>query len=143
MDELNKAVLKALATEFVFYMKAHGFHWNLKDKNFPEFHEFFGDIYSEVYGSIDGFAERCRTLQIAVPGSLAGMLAIAGISEQAGVPSKDAMVSELLADNEVIINILKEAYNLCDIYGKFGFENFLAERIDAHEKHGWMLRSSI
>lgn len=142
MDELNKAVLKAFASTYVYYFKAHGFHWNLKDKDFPQYHEFFGDIYDEVFGSVDTFAEKIRTLQTDVPGSLTALVALSAIPEQSGAPSKDAMVQELLTDGEAMISILKEAYNLCELYSKFGFENFLAERIDAHEKHNWMLRSA-
>lgn len=144
MDELNKAVLKALASTYVYYFKAHGFHWNLKDKDFPQYHGFFGDIYDEVYDSIDSFAERIRTLQVDIPGALCDLIALSGIKEHSGpTPSKDVMVQELYDDGEALIAILRDAYNLCDIYSKFGFENFLAERIDAHEKHCWMLRSSM
>lgn len=143
MEELKQAVLKAFATTFVYYYKAHGFHWNLKDKDFPQYHEFFGDIYSEVYGSVDAFAEKIRTLQIDVPGNLAELVALSAISEQSGAQSKDAMVTELYNDGETLLATLKDAYNLCDLYSKFGFENFIAERIDAHEKHCWMLRSAM
>lgn len=143
MEELNKAILKAFASTVLYYYKAHAFHWNVKDKDFQEYHALFEKIYSEVYDSVDDFAEKTRTLQIDVPGSLAGLISIAAIVEQTGTPSKDAMVQELYNDGETLITTLKEAYNLCDLYGKFGFENFLAERIDAHEKHCWMLRSSM
>lgn len=142
MDELNKAVIKAFATTFVYYYKAHQFHWNLKDKDFPQFHEFFGDIYDEVYTSIDPFAEKIRTLQIDAPRSLIEILNAAVITE-AGGTTKDEMVAQLYNDGEVLVNALKEAYNLCELYSKHGISNFLAERMDAHEKHCWMLRSSM
>ena len=142
MDELNKAVLKAFASTVLYYYKTHGFHWNIKDKDFQEYHTLFENIYTEVYTGVDSFAEKIRILQIDVPNSLAELIAVAGITEQASAPSKDDMVQILLTDGETMLTILKDAYNLCDLYGKFGFENFLAERIDAHEKHNWMLRSS-
>ena len=41
-----------------------------------------------------------------------------------------------------MIVILKKAYDAAEAAGKHGFSNFLAERMDAHEKHGWMLRAS-
>lgn len=143
MDELNKAILKAFASTFVYYYKAHGFHWNLKDKDFPQYHEFFGDIYDEVYGSVDAFAEKIRTLQIDVPSKLSELVALSAITEAEGTPSKDEMVTQLYNDGETLLTALKDAYNLCDLYSKFGFENFMAERIDAHEKHCWMLRSAM
>ena len=143
MDELNKAVLKAFASTFVYYYKAHGFHWNLKDKDFPQYHGFFETIYSEVYDSVDAFAEKIRTLQIDVPSKLSELIALSAISEAEGAPGKDEMVTQLYNDGETLLAALKDAYNLCDLYSKFGFENFMAERIDAHEKHCWMLRSSM
>lgn len=145
MDELNKAVLAAFASEFSFYLKAQGFHWNVTGTDFFEYHGLFESIYSEVYGSIDPFAEKIRTLQVFVPASLTGLSAITQVEEYADTqpPSKEEMVAELLDDSDIILAVLKTAYNLCDLYGKYGFGNFLAERIDAHEKHAWMLRSSI
>lgn len=143
MDELNKALLKAYASNFVYYYKAHAFHWNLKDKDFPQYHGFFGDLWEELFSAVDPFAENIRTLQIDAPATLAAVSELSGITEQATTPSKDAMVQELLADGEALIGMLREAYNLCDLYGKFGIENFLAGRIEAQEKHNWMLRSSM
>lgn len=143
MEELNKSVLKAFASTVLYYYKAHGFHWNVKDKDFQEYHALFEAIYSEVYGSVDDFAEKIRTLQIDVPNSLAELISLAAIDEQNSAPGKDEMVATLLDDGDTLITALKEAYNMCDLYGKYGFENFLAERIDAHEKHNWMLRSSM
>ena len=145
MDELNKAVLTAFASTFSFYLKAHGFHWNGVGEDFYENHLLFERIYDEVYGSVDDFAEKIRTLQITLPASLSGILGYTKVADcvENPPPAPIDMVKELLADNDTLLGVLKDAYNLCDIYSKFGFENFLAERIDAHEKHGWMLRSSL
>lgn len=143
MTELNNAVLKAFASTFLYYYKAHTFHWNLQDKDFYQYHGLFESIYSEVYDSIDSFAEKIRTLQVPVTATLTELVSSAAIKEQTGELTKDQMVEELYADGEKLLNSLKEAYNICGLYSKFGFENFLAERIDAHEKHLWMLRSSM
>jgi starvation-inducible DNA-binding protein len=62
MDELIKATKIAFATEFSFYLKAHYFHWNVEGPDFKEYHDLFGVIYEEVYGSIDDFAENIRKL---------------------------------------------------------------------------------
>lgn len=144
MDELNKAALAAFASEFSFYLKVHGFHWNTTGQDFYEYHLLFERIYTDVYGAIDPFAERIRTLQVTIPASLSGLSAITMVPDctEMPPPTKAAMVAELLADNATMISALKTAYNLCEIYGKFGFQNFLADRIDSHEAHGWMLRSS-
>lgn len=143
MEELKKAVQIAFASTFSFYLKSHAFHWNVEGSDFQEYHDLFGDIYSEVYGCIDDFAEKIRTLQEYLPASYTNLSALSSISDENGVPSKDAMVRELLTDNEAMNTILKYAYDKCEEVGEHGFSNFLAERLDAHRKHGWKLRSSM
>ena len=34
-------------------------------------------------------------------------------------------------------------YDRAEAAGEHGFSNFLAERMDAHRKHGWMLKASL
>jgi DNA-binding ferritin-like protein len=145
MDELTKAILAAFASEFSFYLKTHGFHWNTTGQDFYEYHLLFERIYLDVYESIDPFAENIRTLQVFVPASLSGLLALTQVEDytENPPPSKDEMVAELLDDNDTLLQLLKSAYNLCEIYGKFGFQNFLADRLTAHESYGWLLRSSM
>jgi DNA-binding ferritin-like protein len=64
------------------------------------------------------------------------------VEDETEIIPLEAMVKELLMDNEKMIIILKKTYDSAEAAGKHGFSNFLAERMDAHEKHGWFLRSS-
>ncbi len=143
MDELVKATKIAFATEFAFYLKAHYFHWNVEGPDFLEYHDLFGKIYEEVYGSIDDFAENIRKLGSYTPGSYTRLSMLSQIDDEMAVPPKDVMVQELLDDCEKISKVLKLVYNLAEREGKHGLSNFLAERMDAHDKHAWMLRSSL
>jgi DNA-binding ferritin-like protein len=52
------------------------------------------------------------------------------------------MVQTLLEDNEKTIKILKLVFQQSEANQEFGFSDFIAGRIDAHRKHGWMLRAS-
>jgi DNA-binding ferritin-like protein len=52
------------------------------------------------------------------------------------------MIAELLQDSDNMVIILKRVYDLAEAAGEHGFSNFLAERMDAHRKHSWMLRAS-
>lgn len=143
MDELVKATKIAFATEFAFYLKAHYFHWNVEGPDFLEYHDLFGKIYEEVYGSIDDFAENIRKLGSYTPGSYTRLSMLSQIDDEMAVPPKDVMVQELLNDCGKISKVLKLVYNLAEREGKHGLSNFLAERMDAHDKHAWMLRSSL
>lgn len=142
--ELKQTCLAAFASEFSFYLKAHGYHWNVVGRDFQEYHDLFGGIYDEVYGSIDDFAEKIRALQATIPASLASLNSLSLIAGAPDTPpTKDEMVKQLLADNDTLITALKAGYEGCDSAGEYGFANFFADRMDAHRKHGWKLRSSM
>lgn len=143
MEDLIKASKIAFSTTFSFYLKAHYFHWNVEGSDFLEYHDLFGKIYEEVYGSIDDFAENIRKQGSYTPGSYTRLSMLSQIEDETTVPPKEAMVAELLADTEKIIKVLKFTYDIAEREGQHGFSNFLAERMDAHQKHGWMLRSSL
>ena len=53
------------------------------------------------------------------------------------------MFARLARDNDVVIDTLYEARSAADVQGQFGVVNFLEDRITAHEKHRWMLKSFI
>lgn len=143
MEELSKAAKIGFASEFSFYLKAHQFHWNVEGVNFKQLHDLFGGIYEEVYGSIDNFAEKIRSLNTYMPGSYTRFSMLSKIEDETEILDPMSMVKELLEDNEKIIRILKMVYDLAEQAGEHGFSNFLAERMDAHRKHGWMLRSTL
>jgi DNA-binding ferritin-like protein len=51
------------------------------------------------------------------------------------------MMAKLLADNQRVLSDLMAAHREAEMLGKRGIVNFLEDRIDTHDKHGWMLRS--
>lgn len=142
MEQLQQAAKVAFASEFSFYLKSHNFHWNVEGSDFLEYHDLFGKIYEEVYSSIDDFAEKIRSLGSYVPASYSRFNMLSHIEDEVNHIPKDGMVKELLLDNEKMLKILKYTYDAAESAGEHGFSNFLAERMDAHKKHGWMLRAS-
>jgi starvation-inducible DNA-binding protein len=143
MEKLQQFARIAFASETSFYLKTQSFHWNVEGSDFYEYHLLFERIYDEVYGSIDNFAEKIRAIGAYIPQSLHNLNMLTKIEDEDSVPSKDAMISELLSDNEKMILILKKTYDAAEAEGQHGFSNFLAERMDAHGKHGWFLRASM
>jgi DNA-binding ferritin-like protein len=53
------------------------------------------------------------------------------------------MMQELYNDNGIIIEHLNEAFAAAEEENQQGIANFIAERLDAHGKHGWQLRSIL
>ena len=142
MKELQQAAKIAFASEFTFYLKAHFFHWNVEGIHFQELHALFGTIYEEVYGAIDDFAEKIRSLGAYAPGSNSRFSVLTAINDETEVLPGEGMIQELLADSDNMVKILKRVYDIAEAAGEHGFSNFLAERMDAHRKHSWMLRAS-
>ena len=143
MDELKQAMKQAFANSFAFYLKAQFFHWNVEGMLFPQLHTFFGDIYEEVYGSIDPFAENIRKLGSYAPGSFSRLSQLAAINDEERIPPAKDMLEILLQDNDVILESIKAAYDAAEAVGAIGLSDFLAGRQDAHMKHAWMLRATL
>jgi starvation-inducible DNA-binding protein len=133
-----------LATEYAFVIKAQLFHWNVEGPDFAQLHEFFGEIYNEVYdNSIDQTAEYIRTLDDYTPGSFERFQELSVIKGQTKIPRARLMIEELLANNGQMIELLNQTFASAEQENQQGIANFVAERIDAHGKHGWMLKSFL
>jgi len=139
LDELKKVHADA----FTFYLKAHFYHWNVEGPNFPQYHDFLQNLYQEVFTSVDTLAELIRTLDSYAPGTLTRLKELTSIEETDDVPDAKTMMTRLLQENNILRASLLTAYTTADTTGEVGIANFLQDRIQAHEKHSWMLRSII
>lgn len=140
---LSESLKKLLANSYSFVIKTQQFHWNVEGTDFPQYHQFFGNLYDEVYASIDKTAEYIRTLDAYTPGSMERFIELSDIKGQTMIPRAELMFAELLQDNQIILECLHNCFELAGAEKQFGIENYLAERIDAHGKHGWMIRSVL
>lgn len=144
MDEKYHLALKtAFASEYAFAIKAQNFHWNVEGPLFVQLHELFERIYTEVYGSIDTFAEELRALQVYTPASLSKFSMLTKVEDENSVPEFQDMLRELLADSDKMANMFRIVFTMAEDAGDHGLSNFFADRQDAHKKHSWMLRASL
>ena len=139
LDELKKVHADA----FTFYLKAHFYHWNVEGSDFPQYHDFLQNLYQEVFTSVDTLAELIRTLDSYAPGTLTRLKELTTIEETDDVPDARTMMTRLLQENNILRASLLTAYKTADTTGEVGISNFLQDRIQAHEKHSWMLRSIL
>ena len=139
IDELKKVHADA----FAFYLKAHFYHWNVEGPDFPQYHDFLQNLYQEVFASVDTLAELIRTLDSYAPGTLTRLKELTTIEETDDVPDAKTMMTRLLQENNILRASLLTAYKTADTTGEVGISNFLQDRIQAHEKHSWMLRSIL
>lgn len=142
MDDLKTSLGKVLANTFVMYFKAHAYHWNVEGMFFPQFHEFFGNLYEELHGAVDPIAEHIRAIDGYAPASLSDIKTLSMISESMLLTEPKQMVSNLISDNNLVIISLMQAYQEAEKVSEIGLANFLQDRIDIHQKHGWMLKAT-
>lgn len=143
METLVDILKKVLADTFTMYLKTHNFHWNVEGINFVQLHDFFGELYKELHSSVDLIAEELRKLDSYAPGSLTRFKELTDIEDELAIPNSVEMISKLLVDNQKLLTTLSITFKLADKFDKQGLADFIASRIDAHEKHGWMLRSLL
>jgi starvation-inducible DNA-binding protein len=140
--ELVKALKTAMADVVTFYFMAHGYHWNVEGQDFSQYHSLFADIYEDAYGSLDPLAENIRKLDDYAPFSLQKFIDLRTVEFKDVDPTPKAMAKSLLKANETVLETIGAAFKAADSADEQGIANFLAERIDMHNKWAWQLRAS-
>ena len=115
-----------------YYITAHQFHWNVVGQDFAEFHDFFEEVYSDAWASLDPIAENIRKLDQMVD------IEFGQPDECEGV---DEMIKCLAEMNNALISKLKDAIDMADKEREQGILNFLADRLDTHQKYQWQITS--
>ena len=143
METLQELMKKVLADTFAMYLKSHNYHWNVEGPMFPQLHEFFGNLYEELHGAVDPIAEEIRSLDAYAPGSFTRFLELTDIEDEMNIPMAIEMVSRLREDNQKVLTTLNMSFALANEFNLQGLADFIAGRIDVHNKHAWMLRSIL
>ncbi len=147
-DNARKTVADALAgvlaDTYALYIKTQNFHWNVTGPDFPQLHELFGAQYAELATAIDEIAERMRALGHFAPGGLAAFGKLTGIKDApANPPASKDMLRLLTADHEAVARRARAAEEAVDAAGDKESADLLIERLTAHGKTAWMLRSQL
>jgi len=144
MEELVTALKVLMANQTFMYFKTHTYHWNVEGIEFSQYHDFFGDLYEDIYNSVDPTAENIRKLGEFTPISLGELYRYKTVEEnETRVDLIRDMLSTLITDNDKVIASLNRVFALATRENKQGLCNFIADRLDTHAKHGWMLRASM
>ena len=141
METLIEIMRRVLADAYAFQLKTNNYHWNVEGPNFTEYHKFLGDLYEEVFEATDAIAEQIRALDAYAPGSFSRFMELTDIQCETNVPEPIEMMRNLFVDNDKVLETLTVAFKLAENFDKQGLADYLAGRIDMHNKHRWMLRS--
>jgi starvation-inducible DNA-binding protein len=144
MDKLIAQLRVILGNTFTMYFKAHSYHWNVEGVHFSQYHDFFGEIYEDVYGAVDPFAEEIRKLDTYAPISLMEIYGYKTIMEDSAKPADLlAMLINLLMANTELLSNLTVAFDEATAQKQQGLANFIADRMDKHKKFEWQISASI
>lgn len=130
---LSAVVQDILDKTFCLYMTASKYHWNVKGTDFPQYHDFFGEIYEDAQGAVDHLAEMILML---------GSTADLNPDKVGKAVSPSDMIRDLLKKSEALVADLTKAVDDATEAGEHAVANDLAERLGAHQKWAWQLKST-
>lgn len=132
-----------LANSYVLALKTQNFHWNVEGAYFLMLHDLFEKQYEQLIEAIDDIAERIRTLNAYSPASMAEFLKITTLKESYTPQSYQEMIQLLMDDHQKIVSTLQKSIENLTSSSDQGTLDFLIQRLQAHEKATWILRSHI
>ena len=134
---------KVLADAYAVYLKTHGYHWNVRGPNFQSLHVLLEGQYTEQWAALDTIAERIRALGELAPQGYGAFGNLSSIKDGDPEQDSDGMLTDLLKDNETLIATLRAAFPATEAGGDEATADLLTQRLQAHEKHAWMLRATL
>jgi starvation-inducible DNA-binding protein len=143
LQRVAGALSNVLADTFSLYLKTHNFHWNVTGPMFHTLHAMFEEQYKELWLAVDAVAERIRSLGFVAPGSYREFSRLTYLQEPNGPTSATEMIAELLRDHETSARTVRSALSVARTAVDAPTEDLLTQRLAAHEKAAWMLRSLL
>jgi starvation-inducible DNA-binding protein len=132
-----------LADTYTLYLKTHNFHWNVTGPMFNSLHLMFETQYNELALAVDLIAERIRALDMPAPGSYSQYAKLSSIKEETGVPDWKEMVRQLADGQEAVVRTARKLFPAVDAAHDEPTADLLTQRMQVHEKNGWMLRALL
>lgn len=142
-SDLPDALRTLLANTVAFYLQTHGAHWNVRGSDFSQYHDLFASIYEDALEAIDPTAELIRKLGGDAPSYISEIVDLATITEAPVTFTPQDLASAVLMSNDQVLEQLRAVFTIANEQDEQGVANFVAERIDSHQKWSWQLRASL
>jgi starvation-inducible DNA-binding protein len=142
--EMLASKLSVILSDLVTYKFAsQGFHWNVKGPQFIQFHDFFGELYEDAEATIDPLGENIRKLGFDAPVTLSDYVSMASMEPNTSSSDPIDQSRELYNLNANLIRCHAEAFSMAEELNEQGIADFVAGRIDIHNKYQWQLGTII
>ncbi len=140
---IAEGLSKLLADSYTLYLKTHNYHWNVTGPLFNTLHLMFEQQYTELATAVDEIAERIRALGHPAPGSYRAYARLTEIEEEEGVPAAEEMIEQLVKGQEAVVRTARTVFPVVETASDEATADLLTQRMQAHEKNAWMLRSML
>ena len=137
------ALQTVLANSYALYFKTQSYHWNIEGRHFLPLHTLFESQYDELAEAVDEIAERIRALGAKIDANFTSFAKRKSVKDADAKLDESAMVADLLEGHRAVIDSLKTAMEQAEAANDAFTVDLCVSRIGAHEKAGWMLRSSL
>ncbi len=141
--EVADALSRLLADSYTLYVKTHNYHWNVTGPMFTTLHTLFEQEYQELALAVDEIAERIRALGHRAPGSFTEFARLGSVKEDPGSPDAKQMIRTLADDQGIVAGAARTVVEAAEKAGDEASVDLAVQRMQAHEKNAWMLRSHL
>lgn len=142
MEKLVECMKRLFATNYQYYVKAHGFHVNVVGPDFVQYHQLFSEVYEFADDATDSIGEHLRVMEAIAPFSLSRIMELGSIEDGKERPTALVMVSELLSDSQIVMDHYEECHDMAVEEKCYGLINFIEGQMDMLGKIMWKLRST-
>jgi starvation-inducible DNA-binding protein len=142
-ESVTDGLCRLLADTYTLYLKTHNYHWNVTGPTFPALHLLFEQQYIELALAVDLIAERIRALDVFAPGSYREFANLSTVTEEEDRPDATEMIRRLTTGQETVSATAASIIPAAERARDAPTTDLLGERIQAHEKAAWMLRSTL
>jgi starvation-inducible DNA-binding protein len=144
VKEISASLRELLADVFALYVKTKNFHWHMTGPHFRDYHLLLDDHGDQIFAMTDVVAERIRKLGGVALRSI-GDIARSQRLQDSDEPSltPQAMLGQLLADNQELSRYLRVTHELCDQHNDVATASLIENWIDETERRSWFLYEMV
>jgi starvation-inducible DNA-binding protein len=138
--EISTELRKLLADVFALYVKTKNFHWHMTGPHFRDYHLLLDDQGAQIFAMSDVVAERIRKLGDVALRSIGDIARHQRVQDNdTSTLTPDAMLTDLLANNQELIQYLRTTHDVCDQHNDVATASLLENWIDETENRVWFL----
>jgi starvation-inducible DNA-binding protein len=144
VEEISISLRELLADIFALYVKTKNFHWHMVGPHFRDYHLLLDDHGDQIFAMTDVVAERIRKLggvALRSIGEIARTQRLQDSDEISLAP--EAMLRQLLADNQELIKYLRNTHEVCDQHNDVATASLIENWIDETERRSWFLYEMV